>query len=55
MKQRNLMIEKILELVSRQGVTGDEQLKEFESKANCKLTEMNLNVLKRVYTLLNAS
>jgi hypothetical protein len=55
MKQRNLMIEKILELVTNQGATGDEKLKEFESKANCKLTEMNLNVLKRVYTLLNAS
>lgn len=53
--QRTLFIEKIMELIVNRGEQGMTQLADYEKKANCKLDDMNLAYLKRVYALLNAS
>jgi uncharacterized protein DUF1071 len=47
------MIAEIVTIASKLGEKGETMLQEFEEKAKCTIKDMNLNVLKRVLTLLN--
>lgn len=50
---RTKLIEEIVTTADKLGEKGQKMLAEFEAKAKTTISNMNLNVLKRVVTLLN--